>query len=83
MGGRCARCCIYCCKTLYCRDIFDDSIKEDSLPIKNPFKALYLRFIYNMDAKKRKDGKQRVEAQKKFEKEMKETARKMHSRRKR
>jgi len=77
-GGNCGRSCVYCGKAMYCRPSYRSKVLIlDSIPIKNPFKALWLRFVYNMKPGNRAKGKSNIEANKAYHKEMGDKARQM------
>ncbi|MDD2935486.1 MAG: hypothetical protein PHX25_03380 [Candidatus Pacebacteria bacterium] len=79
-GGLCWKGCVYCCKGIHCHEDFSHrEIDKNSLPVKNPFRALWLRFLYNRIPGNKDLGKKRIKGNKKFRREQKETARKMRS----
>lgn len=77
--GLCSKGCVYCCKGIYCKDFLSENTEKDSLPVKNPFRALWLRFLYNRIPGNKNAGKRRLRENKKFRKEQKEYARKIRA----
>ena len=77
-GGSCSLGCIYCGKGLYCRDRSSKKIKEESLPTKNPFKALILRIKYNRIPGNKKKGEENLKSNKAFHKKVKEDTRRFN-----
>lgn len=71
-GGACQKGCVYCGKGINCCELFSEEIDEKSKTIRNPFKAIWLRYLYNRKPWKKEEGKKRVEENKKFYKKMAE-----------
>ena len=65
-GGTCSKSCVYCNKAINCRDIFTSQLEVDSIPVGNPFKAVYLRYKYNSIPGNKEKGKVNIEKNKEF-----------------
>ncbi len=75
-GGSCSMRCVYCGKAIYCRDLCSDEISSDSLPVRNPIKALKLRRAYNKVPGNKERGQKNLKANEAFHRKMAEDARK-------
>lgn len=82
-GGDCGKICVYCQKAMYCSDATTGKMLKDSLPVKNPFKAIMLRMCYNAIPGNRKSGKLRLKNHQEHVKESKEFVRRYNESKKR
>jgi len=72
--------CVYCGKTLNCFEPLTYNTIQDSVPTRNPFKALWLRFMYNCKPGNRAKGKDNIRANEDFHKKNADDARAMRTR---